>query len=175
MKLHEILAEEICEDCDGYEEVYIDANNNVYDDQDLFLGNADDFQIEEQELTEASKRQWKRFGKELRKRYRCTSGPKQGKLVADPSQCASRKDPKKVRQGRKVMRTKKNTIARKSKIAKRTQLSKIVTRVNARLMGKKPTSGASSSGGNNKQKSSSTNKSSSTQKAKTTQKTKKPQ
>lgn len=86
-------------------------------------------------LAEASKRQWKRRGRELYKRYRCVSGPKKGKLVSEPSKCASRKDPKKVRQGRKVMRTKKNTIQRKSKISKRRQLSKMVTRMNQRLMG----------------------------------------
>lgn len=87
-------------------------------------------------ITEAAKRQFKRVGNQIVKRYRCLSGPKAGKLVSDPSKCAMRKDPKKVRQGRKVMRSKKGTIARKSQISKRKSISKMVTKMNKRLSGK---------------------------------------
>lgn len=98
-------------------------------------------------ITEAAKRQIKRIGRELKKRYRCTTGQKKGKLVSDPSKCAGRKDPKRVRVGRKVMRSKKNTIARKTKIAKRKQISKMVSRINQRLMGKEKKKGKQSPSG----------------------------
>jgi len=87
-------------------------------------------------LSEAAIRQFKRNGKEIVRKYRCTAGPKKGRLASSPSDCTKRKDPKKVRQGRKTMRAKKGTIKRKSMIAKRTSISKIVTKMNARLMGK---------------------------------------
>lgn len=230
MKLNEILEQQVCEDCESYEEVFIDTDNNVYDDQYNLLGTTDQFELEEDwgssdwtaalemfkkqiehgvdhldaaesvaefynddhhnwekfdptqllmmaqrrgildatgKLQEASVRQWKRFGTEIRKRYRCTSGPKKGKLVADPSKCAGRKDPKKVRQGRKLQRTKKNVIQRKAKISKRKQISKMVTRMNKRLRGEK--SGGTMTGG--KGKSASTKKSKTTQGTKKTKKT----
>lgn len=87
-------------------------------------------------LTEAAVRQWKRMGKTVVRKYRCISGAKAGKLVSDPSGCATRRDPKKVRHGRKTMRSKKGVIARKSKVSKRTSFSKMVAKMNSRLMGK---------------------------------------
>lgn len=108
MKIYEILYE--CE------EVWVDENDEV--------------------LTEAAKRQFKRIGNEIRKRYRCMGGPKSGKLVATPGACATRKDPKKVRQGRKVMRARKGTIKRKAGITKRKSISKLVAKMNKRLSGK---------------------------------------
>jgi hypothetical protein len=87
-------------------------------------------------LTEAAIRQYKRDGKKIIKKFRCLAGPKKGKLASSASDCTKRKDPKKVRQGRKIMRSKKGTIKRKSAITKRTSISKIVARMNWRLMGK---------------------------------------
>ena len=113
MKVFEIL-EEHCEEC--YEEVMVDENDEI--------------------LSEGAIRQWRRTGKTLVRKYRCMSGKKKGKLVASPGKCGERKDPKKVRTGRKTMRSKKGIIQRKSKVAKRGQISKMVTRLNARLMGK---------------------------------------
>ncbi len=114
MKLHEVLPEDFCE-C-MYEEVFVDEDDNILD--------------------EAAMRQWKRVGQEIKKRYRCLSGPKAGKLVASPQACATRKDPKRIRHGRKVMRSKKGTIARKTRVAKRKQLSRMVAKMNRRLAGK---------------------------------------
>jgi len=87
-------------------------------------------------LSEAAIRQFKRKGKEIIKKYRCTAGPKKGRLASNPNDCSKRKDPKKVRQGRKVMRSKKGVIKRKSLVTKKTSISKIVARMNARLMGR---------------------------------------
>jgi len=107
MKLNELLCE--------METVFVDEQGNV--------------------LTEAAVRQWKRLGNTVIKKYRCLAGAKEGKLVSDPGACATRRDPKKVRQGRKVMRSKKGVISRKSKVSKRTSFSKMVAKMNARLMG----------------------------------------
>lgn len=112
MKVYEVLDED-CVDC---EIVFVDEDNNI--------------------LSEAAVRQWKRSGQKLVKKYRCLSGPKKNKLVSNPGDCAVRKDPRKVRHGKKVMRSKKRSIMRKSLISKRKSISKILQKLNARLMGK---------------------------------------
>ena len=114
MKVEEVLYEQEC----IFEEVYVDENDEV--------------------LTEAAVRQWKRRGAKMVKKYRCLSGPKKNRLVSKPGDCAVRKDPAKVRRGRKIMRAKKGVIGRKAKIAKRKSISKILQKLNARLMGKTP-------------------------------------
>ena len=87
-------------------------------------------------MTEAAIRQFKRFGSVVKKQYRCLSGPKKGKIVASPQACAQRKDPKKIRHGRKVARMKKGVRVRKTIVSKRKQISKMVTRMNKKLAGK---------------------------------------
>ena len=87
-------------------------------------------------LSEAAIRQFKRFGTVIKRQYRCTSGPKAGKIVASPQACGTRKDPKKVRQGRKTARMKKGMRVMKTRISKRKQISKVVSRMNKRLAGK---------------------------------------
>ena len=112
MKVEEVLFENEC----VMEEVFVDENNEV--------------------LSESAVRQWKKQGNKMVKKYRCLAGPKKNRLVSKPGDCATRKDPKKVRMGRKIMRTKKGVISRKSKISKRKSISKILSKLNARLMGK---------------------------------------
>jgi hypothetical protein len=101
-----------------WEVIYVDEDNNV--------------------LNEAAVRQFKKSkeGNKMEKKYRCTSGQKAGKIVSAPASCSKRIDPKKRRQGKKIMRTKGKTIQRKSKISKKKSISKIVSRLNARMMGK---------------------------------------
>lgn len=108
------LIEEDCIDC---EIVYVGENGEV--------------------LEEGARRAYKRVGREIRKMYRCTSGAKKGKMVSDPKICVTRKDPKKKRLGKKVMREKKGVIQRKSKQRKKQAISKLVRRMNARLSGRK--------------------------------------
>jgi hypothetical protein len=93
-------------------------------------------------ISEASIRQWKRTDTGMVQKYRCLSGSKQGNLVKNAGDCATRKDPAKVRQGRKLMRSKKGIVKRKGAITRRTSISKMVTRLNARLMGKNSTTPA---------------------------------
>lgn len=112
MKLNDILHE--CET------VYVDDEGNI--------------------LNEAATRAFKRIGKKIERRFRCTAGPKKGKVVSDPILCSKRKDPRRVRVGRKVARTKQGVRIRKSDISKRTSLSKMVTKMNKRLKGFTPSS-----------------------------------
>ncbi len=69
------------------------------------------------------------------RKYRCLAGPKKGKLVSSPGDCSMRKDPKKVRQGRKTMRAKKGIIQRKSRVSKNKAMSKVIAKMNQRMMG----------------------------------------
>ena len=87
-------------------------------------------------LDEAAVRQYKKIGQNIVKKFRCLSGPKKGKLVSSPTGCATRKDPKKVRRGRIVMRQKGATIRRKGKIAKKKASAQQVIKINKRLSGK---------------------------------------
>lgn len=103
------------EDCQMVEVYYTDATGNI--------------------LTEAAQRMFKLIGKKIVRKYRCMSGPKKGKPVSDPSKCATRKDPAKVRQGRKNMRRGKATRKRKAKITKKTAKSKLARKLNAGLKG----------------------------------------
>lgn len=114
MKVEELLNENEC----ILEEVYVDTNGEVLD--------------------EAAIRQWKKKGNAMEKKYRCLSGPKKNRLVSKPGDCSTRKDPAKVRHGRKVMRSKKGIIKRKSAISKRKSISKMLAKLNSRLMGKIP-------------------------------------
>lgn len=84
-------------------------------------------------LSEAAVRQYKRFGSKIKKQFRCTSGPKKGKIVASSASCSKRKEPRRVRLGRKIARTKKGIRILKSKISKRKSMSKFVSRMNKRL------------------------------------------
>ena len=86
-------------------------------------------------LTEGAVRMFKKMGKKLIRKYRCTSGPKKGQPVSDPSKCAQRKDPKKVRQQRKNMRRGKASRKRKSKITRKTSLSRMARNLNKNLKG----------------------------------------
>ena len=121
MKLYDILYDPCCEDC-LYETVYVDENDDI--------------------VEEGAARQYKLMpirggkAKKITRKYRCLAGPKKGRLVATPASCATRRDPKKVRHGRKVMRSKKGIIQRKSRISKNKAMSRMVTKMNRRLMGK---------------------------------------
>lgn len=92
--------------------------------------------IDVKPLREAAIRQFKKVGGVIKRQYRCLSGPKKGKIVATAQACAQRKDPKKIRHGKKVARQKKGVRVRKTQIAKRKTISKMITRMNRRLSGK---------------------------------------
>lgn len=89
-----------------------------------------------EQLVEA-RRAWKRVFKAgrpvLKRWYRCTSGPKKGKMVSTPRVCATRKDPKKVRRGRVIARRRKAVRIRKSKVTGRTATHRMLVKMNKRL------------------------------------------
>lgn len=85
------------------------------------------------QLDEGAQRAYRRVGNNITQYYRCTSGPKKGKLASDPSKCGQRKDPKRVRHGRQVAQRKGSIRVRKTQARKRTQLSKRVTQLNTTL------------------------------------------
>lgn len=122
MKLEDILFEEcyIDEEC---EEVYVDEYGNIYDlDKNI---------IEEAAVT----RQFKRYGDNLKRQFRCMSGPKKGRIVAKAANCGRRKDPMRVRIGKKSSRIKKGQRVRKTLRTKKKTISKVLTRRNKALRG----------------------------------------
>jgi hypothetical protein len=86
-------------------------------------------------LSEAAVRQFKLKNKKIKRMYRCTSGPKKGRPVSDPKQCMQRKDPAKVRQGKKNMRRGKAVRKRKAKITRKSAISRNARRLNKSLKG----------------------------------------
>ncbi len=98
---------------------------------------SDVFEEATPEQLEEARRAWKRVkvkGRAVLKRwYRCTSGPKKGKMVSNPRVCATRKDPKKVRLGRVIARRRKAIRIRKSQVTARTATHRMMVKMNKRL------------------------------------------
>lgn len=80
-------------------------------------------------------RQFKRYGNKLKRQYRCMSGPRKGRLVANPQTCGKRKDPRQVRAGKKSSRLRRGERVRKTKLTKRRPLSQRLQKFNKRLRG----------------------------------------
>ena len=108
MLLDDILQEE-------WEEIWVDEDGKV--------------------LSEAAARHFKKVGVNIKRQFRCTSGLKRGKIVANRATCSKRKDPKRKRIGKKSARLKKGVRRIKTRIAKRKQVSRLVKRMNKRLKG----------------------------------------
>lgn len=66
-------------------------------------------------VCEGAKPIWARSGNKVVRKYRCTSGRKQGRIVSDPTTCGSGTDMKKRMRMKKLLTQKKAMIARKSK------------------------------------------------------------
>lgn len=86
-------------------------------------------------IAEAVQRQFRRYGDNFLRQYRCTSGPKAGRMVNSPEKCGIRKDPRRVRIGKKASRVKKGIRVRKTKFTKRKTQSKRLSRLNKVLRG----------------------------------------
>ena len=74
--------------------------------------------VKKERLDEGPKIAWARVGNKVVRKYRCTDGPRQGRIVANPSQCHK---PINLKQGIRLKRTK---LAKKARIAVLTQLTK---------------------------------------------------
>ena len=86
-------------------------------------------------LSEAVDRQFRRYGDKFLRQYRCTTGQKAGRMVSSPEKCGIRKDPRRVRIGKKSARVKKGQRIRKTKFTKRKTQSKRLSRMNNTLRG----------------------------------------
>ena len=91
-------------------------------------------------ITETVVRQFRRYGDRFVRHYRCTTGPKEGRLVSEPSACGKRKDPRRVRAGKATARRKKGQRVRKTLFTKRKTSSKRLARLNKVLSGNAGTS-----------------------------------
>ena len=100
-----------------YEVVYVDENDTILD--------------------EAAIRVFKRAGKQITRKFRCIVGRKRGKIVAKATGCAQRKEPRRIRLGRKIARMRKGIRVRKSKLTSKTSAHRLVQRLNKRFRLKK--------------------------------------
>lgn len=83
-------------------------------------------------LTEAAKRAYKKDGTEIKRVFKCTSGPKKGRMVCNPLVCSIRKDPKRSKKAKISSRKNKSVRIRKSLMSKKQSISKLIRRLNAR-------------------------------------------
>lgn len=88
-------------------------------------------------IAEAVQRQFRRYGDKFVRQYRCITGPKAGRMVSSPEKCGLRKDPRRVRIGKRSARIKKGQRIRKTLFTKRKTQSKRLTRLNKVLRGEK--------------------------------------
>jgi len=101
----------------------IDSLNEVLDQDGIAM------------IAEAVDRQFRRYGDKFLRQYRCTTGPKAGRLVTSPEKCGKRKDPRRVRIGKRAARVKKGIRVRKTLFTKRKTQSKRLSRLNKVLRG----------------------------------------
>ncbi len=118
-ELYDIMLEQECEEC-GCEIVYVDEDGNEVDGPSIMEAGA-------------STMAFARKGKEIKRQFRCVSGEKKGRLVANPKTCVQRKNPKRMIVGKKVANAKKGVRLRKSAITRNTSAHKMVRKTNKRL------------------------------------------
>ncbi|MCK5307707.1 MAG: hypothetical protein KAJ73_03765 [Zetaproteobacteria bacterium] len=109
------IVEDLCEI------VYTDEHDNIVHEGSI--------------LSESAIQAFKRTGNVIKRQFRCTSGRKEGKVVANANECNKRKNPKKVKAGRKAARKNKASRIQKTKVAKQKSISKMVTSLNKKLRG----------------------------------------
>lgn len=82
--------------------------------------------LEPIQLDETAVRTFKRLGNTIRRYFRCKSGARAGTYASSPAGCNTRKDPGKVRHGKKVARHSKAIRVRKTRITKRRGLARVM-------------------------------------------------
>ncbi len=89
------------------------------------------FEIDDNQLREGAKIAWAKVGDKVVKKYRCTDGRRQGRIVSHPSQCSKPIDLKKRLKFRQTKLAKGKRIAWKTKkTKKRNPASRRVRRMN---------------------------------------------
>jgi len=109
-------------------------SNVLYEMENEMFGLAKALEFNGSLIAESVDRQFRRYGDKFVRQYRCTTGSKSGRMVSSPEKCGIRKDPMKVRQGKKSARTKKSRY-RKIAFTKRKSQSKRLSRMNKALRG----------------------------------------
>lgn len=89
---------------------------------------------EKENLQEHAKIAWARVGDKIVKKYRCTTGTRQGRIVSHPSQCGKPLDLKKRLKFRQTKLAKGSRMAKKANRTKtRSPASKRLQRMNKSL------------------------------------------
>ncbi len=83
-----------------------------------------------EEIIEGYKQVWGRNSKGLVRRYRCTDGPKKGRVVAKPSTCSTATSQSKSTTLKKTRRTKGKAQAVKRSVTMKRPTTKRIQRVN---------------------------------------------
>jgi hypothetical protein len=83
-----------------------------------------------EEVVEGYKQVWARDKKGVKRKYRCTSGQKKGRVVAKPSTCSTPVKQSKSIRAKKTRRHKSVTQATKRAMTVKRPTSKRVTRLN---------------------------------------------
>jgi hypothetical protein len=110
-----------------------DSRQNQLSESDIIIETITKDEYEK--LDEAVKRQFKRYGNKIVRKFRCYGGPKDGSMVTDAADCGIKKNPLKVRQGKQSARLKKGQRVRKTNMTKRKAPSKRLIRMNKLLRG----------------------------------------
>ena len=99
------------------------------DDGEIYYTEADVLEL--YELQEGAKIAWAKVGDKVIKKYRCTSGKKQGRIVNNPSDCGKPLDIKKKQRFKITRKAKAGVMSRKSKRTKsRNPASRRVAQLN---------------------------------------------
>ena len=114
----------------GQQRWYTTPDGNEYPSVTTVLGHQEKPWLEE---AGASTMAFRRKGKKIVKQFRCMSGEKKGRLVANAKTCTMRKNPKRMIVGRKVAAAKKGVRLRKSAITRNTAAHRMVRKTNKRL------------------------------------------
>lgn len=92
------------------------------------------FEINDNQLYEGAKIAWAKVGNKVVKKYRCTAGRRQGRIVSHPSQCSKPIDLKKRLKFRQTKLAKGKRIVKKTQRTKqRNPVSKRVRRMNVSM------------------------------------------
>lgn len=86
-----------------------------------------------EDIVEGYKQVWGRSKKGLVRRYRCTDGPKKGRVVAKASTCGTRVGQKKSLKLKTTRRTKGKSQAVKRSVTMKRPTSKRLTRLNRNI------------------------------------------
>ena len=100
--------------------------------EDVILEDGGDMWDDELEIMcEGAKPIWARTGDKIVRKFRCTSGAKQGMIVSNPATCGGKVDLKKRINMKKMLNRKKTVVRRKAqKVMKRNPTSIRLQRLN---------------------------------------------